>query len=135
MSSKKTMSLAELNLQQSCETSMEMEILTKGGKSTGVFLSVLGGESQIVKNWVNKELNARRRAEFIQTKRGKIVEVRPVEDDIDFGVELVAIRIVGWRGITEPYSPENALLLCSTNAEILNQVREFSEDTENFTKG
>jgi hypothetical protein len=131
----KAFSLADLNLQKKCQEAVDFKPLTPSGKELGITLKVLGGHAPAVQDWVNKALNDRRRAEAINAKRGRNSDIRSIEDDIDFGIEVIAIRIVGWEGITEPWSPENALLLCRTNPEILSQVREFSEEIANFTKG
>ena len=132
----KSVSLADLDTRKKCGEGVEFEIVNATGKGTGIFLTVIGAHAPSVQTWVNKELNNRRRAEALQAKRsGKALDVRPIEEDIDFGIELIAIRILGWRGITEPFSPENALILCQSNPEVCAQVREFSEDIANFTKG
>lgn len=131
----KNFSLADLNLQKKCEDAVEFEPTTSTGKGLGIFLTVLGAHAPAVQRWVNKSLNERRRAEALQVRRGKNGDIRPIEEDIDFGIEVVAIRITGWRGITEEFSPENALKLCQINPEICAQVRETSEDLANFTKG
>lgn len=131
----KTLSLADLDTQKKCEDAVEMEVVSPSGKGLGIFLSVIGGQSPTVQNWVNKALNQRRRADFINERKGKKGEVRAIEDDIEFGTEVIAIRIKGWRGISDEYTPENALRLCTINSDICTQVREFTEDISNFTKG
>ena len=131
----KLVSLADLNVVKRCEESAEMEYMDAGGKGTGVFLSVVGAHAPRVQNWINRELNNRRRYDAVQAKRGKLSDVRMIEDDIDFGVEVVSIRITGWRGITDPFNAENSLELCKINPEICQQVREFSENIANFTQG
>jgi hypothetical protein len=135
MAAKKDVSLADLNLTKQCEQSAEMEVKTVRGKGTGIVLSVLGAHAPEIQKWINKELNNRRREEALQAKLGKHASIRMIEEDIDFGMGVVAIRITGWRGISDQWSPENALLLCQTNAEIAAQVKEFSDDIANFTKG
>ena len=130
------LSLNDLNLKKKCDSPAEMELLGVDGKDTGVKLMVLGGHSEVVSQHVNRALNDARRNAALAAKRGrKTIQYTPIEDDIEFGIESVAVRIVGWSGITEPYSQENALALCASNAEVCRQVREFSEDIANFTKG
>jgi hypothetical protein len=131
-------SLSQLNIEAQSETPFEFEITDEAsGKGTGVFLSVLGAHSKTVSSFVTKTLNAKRRAEALQAAKGKRkdIDFTPVEDDIDFSVELAAIRITAWRGIEETFTPENAQLLCRTNPIIKQQVIEASEDIKNFTKG
>ena len=74
-----------------------------------------------------------RRNEAHQKKKGKDDAIRLVEDDIDFGHELTAIKLVGWEGITEPYSKENALLLCEINELAVIQINEAAAEMGNFT--
>jgi hypothetical protein len=66
-------------------------------------------------------------------KKGK-EDIRLVEDDEEFGIRNAAIRIIGWRGITEDYTPELAIKLCEVNPEIRAQVIEKSDELANFTK-
>lgn len=135
MAKGKSFSLADLNVQKKCEDAVKMEVVDAAGKSIGVSLFVIGAHAPKVQNWINKELNQRRRADAVQAKRGKLSEIRPIEDDIEFGVEVIAIRITGWEGITDEFNAENALMLCQINPDICGQVREFSENIANFTQG
>jgi hypothetical protein len=134
MAKAKPLSLAELNLVQKCDESMDLKPLGADGKELGITLHVLGAHATSVKKWINKSLNRRRQFEAMQAKRGKKSEVRPIEDDIEFGVEVVAIRLTGWGGLSDEFTPENALLLCETNPDICDQIREFSEDMTNLKK-
>ena len=130
-------SLSALNVEAQSETPFEFEVVDDNtGKGTGVFLSVLGSHSKTVSSFVAKTLNAQRRAAALkQSKGAKQPEFTPVEDDIEFGIELAAMRIVAWKGITEDWSPQNAMELCRTNPIIKAQVVEASDDVKNFTKG
>jgi hypothetical protein len=127
------LSLADLNLVDASENAYEFEYLRSDGRPTGVYISVLGSQAPKVQEWIRKTLNRRRTQEALAAKRGKEIE-RMVEDDEQFGIEAAAIRIVGWRGISEPYSPENALALCSNNSEVRDQVFEASNNLGNFSK-
>ena len=131
---KKQVSLADLNIKTKCADGFTFPFLDDEGKNTGVEFTVLGAHAPSVQKWVNAELNARRKQDAMQAKRGKDVDVRDIEDDIEFGVEYMAIRIIGWSGITEPYSPENALRLCETNPLVVEQVKIASETLANFTR-
>lgn len=127
-------SIADLNLTKQCESAYEFEYLDPKGNPTGVFLTVLGSQSATVKNWERKTLNAARARTAMQIKRGKDVENR-VEDDEEFGNDAAVVRIVGWRGITEPFSPGLALTLVENNSELRAQVFKASNDLANFTRG
>jgi hypothetical protein len=94
---------------------------------------VIGSQAPKVQEFVRKFFNHRRTAEAIAQKRGKELH-RTIEDDEDFGIDYAAIRIVGWKGISEPFSEENAQILCRNNKEIREQVIEHSDNLANFTK-
>lgn len=126
-------SLDDLNLVAASENSYEFEYFRPDGRATGVHISVLGSQAPKVQEWIRKTLNRRRTQEAIAAKRGKEVE-RLIEDDEQFGIEAAAIRVCGWRGIAEPYTPEAALILCTNNSEIREQIFEASNNLGNFTK-
>jgi hypothetical protein len=129
----KTLSLADFNLSKSCDTPFEFEYI-KGstGKGSGLFLNVVGKDSDRAKVWSRKALNKLRQRDAVLAKKNRD-NVRPVEDDEEFSNEMVANRIVGWRGIADAYSEANALLLVSSNSEIREQVLAASDETGNFT--
>lgn len=128
-------SLSDLDVTKSCESGFEFEVTDDAtGKGTGVFLTVIGAHAPTVTNWVAKTLNERRKFDEMQEKRGKKAAIRSIEDDIDFGNEMVAIRVTGWRGISDEYTPENAIKLCKGNPPIKEQILRASEDLANFTK-
>lgn len=131
-----TISLDTLNLNQKCEKPVALEVLGLDGKPIGVTMQVLGAHSKVVQDFINREINASRTKQAMDAKFSrKKVNVTPIEDDIAFGIESVAIRIASWDGISEDCTPENAVKLCTINSDICRQVREFSEDLANFTKG
>lgn len=129
-----SVSLSDLDLSSACSAAYEFEYIKPDGKGSGVFISVVGSQSPTVQNWIRKTLNARRVREKLAEKRGKEIDTT-VEDDEEFGNEAAAVRIVGWRGITEPYSHALALQLVETNAEVRAQVFAASNELSHFTKG
>jgi hypothetical protein len=70
----------------------------------------------------------------MQEKRGKKAVTRSIEEDMEFGTELTAIRVVGWRGISDPFTPEGAIRLCTINPPIKEQILKASDDIANFSK-
>lgn len=139
MAEAKTVSLASLNLRAASDEPYEFEFEGPDGSGTGVFLQVLGDHSERVTAAVHEAINARRKKEAIAAAkaakaRPDSATFEPVESDVTFGQRLAAARLVGWRGIAEPWSPENALLLCQTNPEAAKQILAASSDLANFTK-
>lgn len=131
-------SLASLNMRKASEEPFKFEYIGPDGSNSGITLHVLGGHSDTVNNEVNRLLNERRRKEAAAQARqrtGRKEEgFTPVEDDIAFAQRLNAVRLVGWEGITEPWSQENALELIRINPHLADQVAEASGDLSNFTQ-
>src|SRR5690606_12097020 len=114
--SKPMLSLADLDVTKKCEQGFEFEYIDKAtGKGTGFFLTVIGAHAPAVTGFSLKYLNERRAYDAMNERRGKQAKVRPIEEDIEFSTEMTAIRVIGWRGIKEEYSPENAIALCRGN--------------------
>lgn len=147
--------LADLSAVAASDQGFEFEV-TIGGEPRGVWLKVLGAQASVVQTASNKSLNDRRRKD-IQREVSAASAMKgadnfsPVEADIEFGQNLAAVRLVGWRGpgdtegltpeeaarfkgINQPYSPELALKLIQSNADISNQVLTKSNDLGNFMK-
>jgi len=130
-------SLDDLDIAKACETPYEFEVTDdETGKGTGFFLSVIGAHAPAVTEFTTKRLNERRHADAMAEKRdprGKNPKVHMVEEDIQFSTELVALRVVAWRGeIKEPYSHENAVRLCTINPSIKEQILAVSEDLKKY---
>lgn len=139
MSEKKnSFSLEQLDSTKASAKGFEFGYKDPGtGGSTGVFFTVLGSESEVVTKEVARLINERRRKEAARlAKSGKndAPEFDTLESDVEFGQRLAAVRLVGWRGITEPWSVENALRLCKSNRDIATQINLESDKLGNFIK-
>lgn len=133
------LSLDDLDTSKASAEAFEFEYINAAGEPSGVFLSILGSQAEAVTREVARLVNERRRKEAQrdvarQTGVGpKKVEFETLESDVEFGQRLAAVRLVGWRGITEAWSPENALRLCKGNRELAAQITTQSDLTRNFT--
>ncbi len=132
--SKTAISLADLDLTKKSDDGYEFEYEDANGNATGIFFTVIGGQSEKIKNLVWNSVDKARRREELQKRKGKDVELKPIADLIAENVEITAHRLIGWRGITEPYSHENAVILLKSNDHIAQQILTESEDIRNFTK-
>jgi hypothetical protein len=130
-----SISISDLNLTRACESAYEFEYTNGDGNGTGVFLSVLGSQSPTVLNFIRRRMQDRRNREALLAKRGKDIPPVSIEEDEEFGNEAAAIRVTGWRGITEPYTPALAMTLMESNSEMRAQVFKASNELANFTKG
>lgn len=134
----KAVSLASLNARKASSEAVEFEYVDEAGERTGIFLSILGAQSDKVTSEVNALVNDRRRKEaaLAATRMGGRDQptFTPIEDDIAFGHRLAAVRLEGWRGIEEPFTPENALSLCQNNADIADFITKKSNLSGPFMK-
>lgn len=129
-------SLASMNAERAGETAYEFEFLEEG-QPTGVFLQVIGGQTKRVKEWTMARLKQRRIAAAAREMNGSNRpedKVEAPEDDVSFGQEAAAVRLVGWRGLEEEFTPELGLELCRTNADAVRQIMAASEKAANFTR-
>lgn len=133
--SKKVFSISDFDITKKCEAGFEFEVVDdETGEGTGLFLTVVGGHAPIVQDFVRKALNQRRAREEMNERRGRKAKVRPIEDDIEFSTELVAIRVTAWRPMEQECTLENVIKLCTVNPLIKEQILKASEDIANFTK-
>lgn len=119
-------SLDSLNSSKASGTPFEFEYKFSNGNGTGVFLSVLGDESEVV----CVEQAALMAGERVRAAADPSYEIDPVK----IGQKMAAIRLIGWRGIEEKYSPENAITLCMSNRTICDQIINHSKQLGNFIK-
>lgn len=132
--------LNDLDAVAAGDTPFEVEYIRADGSGSGVFLRVLGGQSEKVQSEVNRLVNDRRKKQAVaaaMTGRGnpEKADFTPIEDDIAFGHRLTAVRLVGWRGIKQEWSAESAFRLVSRNSEIAEQITTASNTLGNFMPG
>lgn len=131
--------LADLDARKAGETPFPMPFVGPDGGATGVVLMVLGGHCEKVQNAINKAQNDRKAKEILQAQsvaKGAALTTAftPVEDEKAFVQRLAAVRLAGWSGIKQSYSPELALALCQSNPALADQVIEASNNLANFMK-
>lgn len=134
----KKLSLADLNARKASETPYKFQPLGPTGEPMEITLSVLGSQSYTVQKAINAAVDARRKQEAIRDAELGTARpgdnITPLEDDVKFGQRLAAARLVGWDGIEEPFTPENALTLCQDNPDLADQITKQSNRLANFMK-
>lgn len=130
------LSLADLDLRAASDATFEFEYIGTNGAGTGVFLTILGEHSEKVTTAVNAMINERRRMDATREANATTPadNIMPVEDDVAFGQRVAAVRLVGWRGIQEDFTPERGLQLCRSNPPAAAQIMTKSRQLQNFTK-
>lgn len=132
---KALLSLDDLDAVAAADEAHEFEFILPDGSGSSLFLHVVGANSPRVKAVEFEIGNAYRKKEAMKAaQRQPSKEIARIEDDVATIHKLAAARIVGWRGLKEEFSPENALRLVSINPEIANQVTEISNNLALFTK-
>ena len=135
-----------LDLGAKAETPFEFEIHhpeTKEG--LGVFVSVIGQESETFLRYVRDEGNAARRRAFEAQRRGKVDEPQTIEQEEESLLKALAVCVVAWRTGSKPVivdggeelecSRVNVVRWLSKYRWVRAQVQAASGDIGNFTKG
>jgi hypothetical protein len=129
----KLLSIDDLDLTAASDTPFDLELLNTKGVKTGVTLQVLGSESEKVQEWTNRQANRIRTQATQKSVTGK-EKVRTAEEDDEYIIESAAIRVIGWSGLAEPYSKDNATRLMGRNVHIRMQVLQASNELGNYSK-
>lgn len=148
MSKNKGFDLAALNSSVACDKGAEIEILDFERNPTGIFITVLGKDSQVFREHVKQDVNARLRREALANRRGKESPIPTAEEAEEKATELLILCTVSWRqkdsdgkfkdtityGDQElAFSVANCKLLYETLLPVRRQVDEAIGDLENFT--
>lgn len=121
-------SLEGLDAVKAGNNPFEFEYKFNNGKGSGVFLQVLGSEAETVAIETAAIMAEERARKQATEATGGAYEFNAVA----LGKRLASIRIVGWKGIKEEFSKENARRLCDSNQMIADQVMQKSNALENF---
>jgi len=108
------------------ETPIEFEVLSElTGKGIGLFITVTSAHAKTVSDLLKSRIILKQRQSEFQSN----IEISSVQlDEQELEILSATGRIVEWRGIIEPCTRENALILCSTNPFIRQQVINTSND-------
>lgn len=133
---KKTLSITNLNARAAAARGHEFELEYPAGKGLGVFLNILGEQAQVVEDF-EVELADRRAEQSLQdaqraAKDEKIVP-RSAKAQLKDNLERALVRVTGWRGLQEDFSPEMARELLTNNPDFIDQVLTESRTRGNFT--
>lgn len=123
-------SIDDLNSISAGSNPFEFEYTFKNGKKSGVFLTVLGEDAESVAvEQAALMASERARKETIEAQGGK-----HEWDAVKMGQKMAAIRLVGWKGINDPFTRENAEKLCLGNQRIADEIIRHSSEQANFIK-
>ena len=129
----KLVDIDDLDLTTASDTPFDLEVLNTKGVKNGIVIQVLGSESEKVQEWTNRQANRIRTQATQKSVTGKD-KVRTAEEDDEYIIESAAVRVVGWKGLKDEYTKENATRLMSRNVHVRMQVLTASNDLGNYSK-
>lgn len=130
----KTISIADLNARKDAAQGHEIELKIPGAdKGLGVFFTILGEQAQVVEDF-EVELADKRAQESLEAAQDGKAKPRSTRQTLQDNRERAMVRVVGWRGLTETYSPELASTFLANNPDFVDQVLAESRKRGNFMK-
>lgn len=107
----KPFDFGSLDLAVAADVPYEFEIEhPETGDGLGVFVSVIGSESETFQTYLRSEGNALRRQAFEAQRKGKPDAPMLIEDEEETGLRALATCIKGWRTVVEGKSDPAILI-------------------------
>ena len=137
--------LGSIDTVAACNKGFEVELKHPATKEPlGIFWSVLGSDSDTVREYTKEKINTNLRKEAAARKKGGEPDVRTVQDFERDSVEFLTICSVGWRtgesntikfrGEDLEFNVPNAKKVLTDMPWIRKQLDEAINDLENFMK-
>lgn len=131
------LSIASIEKAVATETPADLEPVLPNGDPSGIILLVKSDQAPSVIEALNKLANTRRKKEQIaqaQAQKARPGEAFiPVEQDMLAYRKAVAIRLAGWRGLTDEFTEDNAIHLLSVLPTFGPQILEKASEMTGFT--
>lgn len=121
----------------SAEQGYEFELKLPTGASSDAFLTVIGSQSPVVRNYTKRKFQEYQQRQQIAKRKGKDDDIT-LDEAEQMAVDNALVRLVGWRGIEEKgkvveFSKDKAREVLLKHDWIREQIMEESEDILNFT--
>lgn len=143
-----SLDLDSLDTGTACDKGAEIELKhPTTSEGLGLFVTILGKDSQVFREHVKQDVNARIRREALASKRGKDVPPPTAEEAEEKATELLVICTLGWRQRNEDgsfketitykgeelsFNVPNAKTVYTNLLWFRRQVDEAIGDLENF---
>lgn len=138
-----SLNLTKTNLTEKSDAGYEFElVLPEVMERTGAFVTVRGGQSSKVKQFIRRKHTEMQMQDQAAKKKGREVQPMTIDDAEDFAIESCLVRLIGWRNITEedakgvekevPFNEENARRILKEHSWIRDAVIFESESLSNF---
>ena len=145
MTKTKAVDLADLNAREASEKGYELELRHPVSREPlGVFITIVGAESETARTYLRKKANERLREEFTNQRKGKDNEPPTVEKAEAEAIALLAACTKSWRtGDAPTVTHGGKALECSeANARFLygerwvrSQIDDAWSELGNFMPG
>ena len=89
------------NFSTAAEQGVELELILPTGAGSGAYLTIIGDNSKTVKAYSRKKFQEYQMKVQIAKRKGKEPEELTLEEAEELAVEAAAVRVIGWKGITE----------------------------------
>jgi hypothetical protein len=129
--------LAALDVSKASNKPYKLELkhpVTK--EPLGMFISVLGRDSDVFTETMNESINADRRQRALDIKRGRDPKVETIEENMRDSVALMAKITVAFDHVEYngplSFSEANAVKLYTEQTWVLKQVTDAVNDIANF---
>lgn len=130
--------LADLNTAEACNKAYRLELLhPKTRAKLGVFISVLGRDSDVFQAYIKEKQNDALRKQANAQRRNKDLPAPTVEEAEADACEALAAVTTGWENVVLggealAFNVPNAIRLYTEQVWIRRQVDEAVADLENF---
>jgi len=131
---KKTVSILDFDAVKDSSNAIDVDMKSVDGESLGIIFKVIGKNADEVQQLQRKMMRKRQAEEFIAQRKGKPLDPVPIEELEEQGLDLTAVRVVGWEGVNEPFTKELLMQVLKRNPHWVEQVLEASSADANFTK-
>lgn len=114
----------------------EFELKLPTGAGSGAYLTVIGDQSSVVKQYSKRKFQEYQQRQAIAKRKGKEEELS-LDEAEEMAIEAAIVRLVGWKGITEDgkevkFTKDKAREILTQHSWIREQIMEESADVGNF---
>lgn len=133
-------SLSMFDTVSACNKGFRSELLTPTGEGSGIFITILGRDSDVYKKYEREQRDYMNRKIMLARKRGQDLRLDTAEMTEEKEIELLACLTTGWENMPNfdgsgelAFSKENAIALYTKFPAIRRQMDDVSGDMQNFT--
>jgi len=135
-------SLSMFDTVAACNKGARVELLTPSGDGSGVFISILGKDSDVFKQYEKEQRDYMNRKIMLARKRGQDLKLDSAEMSEEKEIDLLTRITTGWENMPGieadtllDFSADNVKMVYIKYPSIRRQMDDSSGDMQNFTTG